>query len=411
MRIVIVAVHFDDQNKIASIRPRNFARWLAEFGHEVTVVTRSTQEVFRAEDPARVKVVRVPSPVRSDPLRKFLGQRFWFFEPWMWMRAAVREGLTVTEPHVIFSTFGPAETLLVGSRLARRWKGQAVWVADFRDLVVQEKHKHLGRLWRDSLQRTAVRKADAVTCVSRGLSEQLGSDVVGRERGKIHVIPNGFNQTGASPSSQMGVESPEGLDAILRITYTGDMYAGRRDATAIFQALSSLIDSGDIDPRKLEIHYAGRHGRDFLRQARGTELDECIIDHGFIEREAAIELQTRSDILLVLSWNTTVEKGILTGKVYEYLGSGRPILALTGGDQPNAELTELVATLEAGYAFEYVQREHQWDGLVQFLREAYLARQSGTRPELVPNPGIESYRYDRITRQLEGILHSLASKD
>lgn len=434
LRILIISVRFDDQSLIGSIRPRNFAAWLATFGHDVTVITRSSSVGEHPQDPAGVSVLRVPlpsllrlafrqamrgttSPIEnaldesaergglgqparrgSDSVRVRLKRIYGSLNKALWVAAAAREAGALERPDLVFSTYGPLEPHFAG-----RWISASralPWVADFRDSMILPDQGLIRRCGRTLLQTAVVRRADAVTCVSRGLADEL--DQQARGRTAVHIITNGFNPTNVSQLSE-----PEDSERVLHIAYTGKLYPNLSDAAALFQTLSALASDGLIDPDSVRVDYAGADGAKFREQAQRWGLGRLVVDHGFLSREDALRLQLRSDLLLVLSWNQVRRRGILTGKVYDYLATGRPILALTTGDLANAELTEMISTLGVGYAYEYAQSSAHERGLRDFLLNAYQRRCAGQRLETAANTEVERFHYERIVRGLETVFMDL----
>jgi hypothetical protein len=62
---------------------------------------------------------------------------------------------------------------------------------------------------------------------------------------------------------------------------------------------------------------------------RGLELDDVVTQHGKVSHAESLRIQANADVLLLLLWNDPGEKGVLSGKVFEYIGAARPIL-MTG---------------------------------------------------------------------------------
>lgn len=213
------------------------------------------------------------------------------------------------------------------------------------------------------------------------------------------MLPNGFE-----PSPLRAERRKARRDRTLRIGYTGNMYAGRRDASALFQAVRELIDRGSVAAENVEVHYAGKGSAVFLAQAARFGVVDLVVDHGFVDAEEALAIQEQSDILLVLSWNTRAQQGVLTGKVFEYLAAERPILALTAGDLAGAELTELIDDLGLGFAFEYANGEDAVHLLKGFLLGAYADRRRGVRLSIESTEVIRPYEYEQISRRLEELF-------
>ncbi len=81
------------------------------------------------------------------------------------------------------------------------------------------------------------------------------------------------------------------------------MYSGQRDFTPLFQVLRELIDQDAVREDAIRFHYAGHDAPFLLAQAEKYNLQQIVVDHGFISRSESIRLQADSDILLVSNWN------------------------------------------------------------------------------------------------------------
>ncbi|AQX16744.1 MULTISPECIES: glycosyltransferase [Tessaracoccus] len=439
MRIMIISPLFDDLSRIGSIRPRAFATWLARAGHDVTVITQSLEGQQGAADPPGVSVIRImrPEAMRlpfkaakhfydrtksareqiggtqngSSPVRKPFGdtalrifstvsRAFRALDDRAWVARAAHEVELLPPPDAIFSTYGPLASHWLAMRLAKGWSS-ASWVADFRDLVTAETPTFLSASL-ERLQTEFVVHASVVTAISKGLCSDLRSMLPPSDRGKVNLLPNGFD-----PRDTFMPATIQDSGKVLRIAYTGNLYMGRRDASPMFRALGELLANGHMEAECIEVHYAGMDSELFLLQARAFGVEHIVVDHGFVSRDAALALQAMSDVLLVLSWNTISERGILTGKVFEYLGADKPILALTGGDLPGSELTELINDLDAGFAFEEATHSRSESGLRTFLLKAYEQRSRGEMLWSSSSDRIRDYTYEVLSRRLESLLLSV----
>lgn len=304
------------------------------------------------------------------------------------------------EYDVVFSSFGPFASVWLGWAIQRR--GRRPWVVDFRDLIVQDVYPAPVRSFLRWHERRMVRSASAVTAVSNGLVEALQPDLRVNDGGAaVHLVRNGFE-----PSIEDGRRSASPKDGVLRIGYTGNMYSGRRDARALFQALRFAIDSREMMADKVEVHYAGSDGTEFRRQASVSGVASLVIDHGAVSKNDALALQARCDILLALSWNSMSQKGIVTGKVFEYMQCGSPIVAITGGDLPGAELSALVRELELGFAFEYADQTQSISQLAAYVGSLASIKGSGGDVSLRNGELLRRFEFERIVEDLEVILAS-----
>ena len=169
------------------------------------------------------------------------------------------------------------------------------------------------------------------------VSEPLAKDI-----GSLHhetpvlAIPNGFDpdDVGSAP-----------LTKEFTITYTGQLYQGKRDPEPLFQATRELIAEGVIDPTAIEVRFLGPREYWLDQEIKKYHLEEMIKEYGMVPRKVVLTKQRESQILLLLNWNDTRERGVYTGKVFEYLAARRPILAIGG---PTGVVSELLEETGAG---------------------------------------------------------------
>ena len=115
----------------------------------------------------------------------------------------------------------------------------------------------------------------------------------------------------------------------------------------LFEALKNLISDGVIDPERVEVRFYGSQDPWLFDEIRNANLDGIVKVFGSVPRDQALQRQRESQLLLLLLWNNPQEKGVYTGKVFEYLAAGRPIIALGG---PNESVVkDLLNETQAGH--------------------------------------------------------------
>ena len=97
----------------------------------------------------------------------------------------------------------------------------------------------------------------------------------------------------------------------------------------------------------MKVVYAGKDSALWTKWVDLYGLKSCLEDHGLVHLKASKTLQENSHINILLNWTINGAKGILTGKLYEYLATGNPVLALTNG-APDQELQEILAEVKGG---------------------------------------------------------------
>lgn len=278
-----------------------------------------------------------------------------------------REGITT-----LFSSFRPWSDHLVAQRLKRKYPGLK-WIADFRDLPVDRVRKDI---WWPALQtawgKRIIAQADEVWAVSEGQRAQLAGwhgNILVRRNPLLALPPTGNN-----PVTER-----------FTIVYTGSLYPGLQTVEPLVAALKTLLADGTMTAGKFRLTYRGKD-MDLMR--RWTEsLPKTALDiQPSIAPAAAQKMQHGAQILLLLNWSAPGYYGVLTAKLWDYIATGRPILALVNGpDDP--ELEGIIEGAAAGAVFGQEKR-----GLVDWLRKAYLEWEAtGSLPSNVNPDDLRQY--------------------
>lgn len=447
MKILICSKLFYPANAIGAVRPSNFARYLAKLGHEITVIAEETQdnefpgfqgiEIIRISNSKTIKrlIHKVQNYVSSKIINKnsdnhslsqnnhnnskghiFLNikQFYWasrrqiyylLIEIDWFIRAKriARSRFNKTSFEIVISSYGPLGSYLLGyfvskSKIARHW------VSDLRDNMTNSIFPFWLNIVFKVFERQMVKRANAITLVSQGQASMLNKHLKNKffNRNKIYVIYNGFE-------NKLEPVHYEKKDKILRISYTGQLYSNFRGFGLLFKVLNDLIEENLIDLNKITFYYAGTNNVEFERQISNYDkIVKISKDFGFVNRKTAKEIQALSDILVVLTWNTNKEQGILTGKFFEYLQVNKPIISLTSGNVPNGELSQIIEKLKLGIACEEVTFENDYTLLKEYLLTQYNRLQDGKPLFFEPDvEGIKKFHYEKLTSELDNICRNI----
>lgn len=346
MKILLISFFFPPYNAIGAVRAGKLARELVAAGHEVRILTARNQRlpqdlaievaVDSIHATAWLNVNSLPlvmlsrqrtkyesgstklsmtTSVLADAYRALTnfpdGQIGWYWPA----KAEGRKILATWRADIIFASAPPYTGLLVARQLGRI--SGVPWVAEFRDLWTDNHYiKHPG--WRRFLESRWERRTLATARGVVTVSEPLETILSRKCRAPVICVPNGFDpqdfpQDRDSPSADQ-----------LIITYTGLVYPGRRDPTALFKALRLLGE----DARHVRVRFFGRVLPEIqlLAEQEGVAANVEVL--GAVPFRESARRQRDSDILLLLLWNDPSEEGVYTGKLFEYLGARRPILAI-----------------------------------------------------------------------------------
>ena len=303
------------------------------------------------------------------------------------IRLVRREGIDV-----VLTTSPPPSLHLLGATV-KRTTG-AAWVADLRDPLTSHPHRrgYESRLARvkestvGGVGRLVASQADAVVAASEPIAEEMRAL---KPKGKVVTIANGCDFDDFA-----GLEHH--TSDRLRITHAGHFH-GKRDPRPFLRALA---ESGLDD---VVVRFAGDFRVADREYAEALGLGDRIELLGEVSRRRSLELQRDSDVLLLLIPESGGRgKGVLTGKIYEYLAAERPILAAV---PPDGAAAQLVRDTGAGVVAPSDDVEALKEALLDLHRRWQDGRLDGT--PLSPEWRARLSRGTRV-EELADLLRSVA---
>lgn len=290
-------------------------------------------------------------------------------------RAALRY-LKESPVDAIITTGPPHSAHLIGQKL-KRILG-VPWVADFRDpwtgidfyesLRMSAYSKRRDR----RLELSVFQEADAVVAVTPGMVRSLAT----KGAAPVSLISNGFDPDDfKEPSGARSIVDLE-REAERRppvLAYVGNMN-GARNPEGLWEALARLRKRG-VDFGDFRVRLVGPIDGEITRRVQHHNLADIVDIEPPVDHAEAIRIMQQSEMLLLVINRVTGADAILTGKVFEYIGSGRPVLGLgpVGGDA-----ADVLRHSGAGTLFD-------WDDVEGI--EAYVANAFGFGCERIPTSG------------------------
>ncbi|WP_134684719.1 glycosyltransferase family 4 protein [Brevibacillus migulae] len=265
----------------------------------------------------------------------------------LWYPEAVKRGREVMKTakiDVIFSTSGPVTNHLVAQKLAEEFGCR--WIADFRDPWTQNMHRS-GIAWRERLEERmearVMSKADAITTVTATFAENFRKKY-GERIKRMELIYNGFDQ--ADFRELAPAEVPE-ANGKLHGVYAGILYQ-KRNPRLLLRAIRELIDEGKVAQDDLLLTFAGvfdypgySENADCVKE---LNLESIVRIVGNLPHKEALQLMKAADFQLLIGDVSADAGAYIPGKLYEYMGIGKPILALNMA----GEATEIIQRFELG---------------------------------------------------------------
>ncbi|MDZ7793211.1 MAG: glycosyltransferase [Spirochaetia bacterium] len=206
---------------------------------------------------------------------------------------------------------------------------------------------------------------------------------------KFFVVTNGFEK------DRLDKFSVEKFGEI-SIVYTGSFYFPIRTIEPFFKALSLVKD---YDKLEWKFHYYGKHSHHIIEMGEKFNITSRIVDHGMVTKDKALEVTKSADLFVVISSvspDTNNENKIMvTGKIFDALGAGTPILLIAppgsdpekimdnkgvrfSGDQVEEMAEYLRSVIENGierntpaYEYEWTRLAVRYNDIVQKLVSEY----------------------------------------
>lgn len=376
MKILIITHYFPPLNAVASHRPLGWAKHWAKRGHSITVLTTRKKashglltESLSFDCSSKITIVPVKYPSPSAVFRKYtthapirillraiklfgLGVSkvtgFYFNQPHLWVFPGCKVARLLHEKtpfDAVVSTFSPPASHIIAAYLKKR-DPNLFWIADFRDLWYGN-HYYGGFPPFDRIEKLVqgivLKHADIMTTVSPPLQKTLSRTFPEKP---VYVFPNGFEPEQVESAKKM--ERAFLANDKIRIAYTGRIYRGKQNISCFFEALNIIAARNPCVFQTLEAHFYGVKGKilaPFLRKY--PSLRKTVFLHRPVAHLTALRIQMDADLLLFLDWNDPRHPGVLTGKLFEYIASGTPILFI--GPSLETSAAKIIHETQTGF--------------------------------------------------------------
>ncbi len=433
-KLLIIAYYFPPSGGPGVQRALKHVKYLPEFGWEPIVLTVSNgqfparDESLLSEIPANTIVERTHIYEPYDLYRFFTGRkkgsaidvnvikkdnqktgfkdkvaefiRATFFIPdarvgWLLSaKKAVRELHGKYGFDAVYSSSPPYTCSLI-ARYAHR-KFNIPWIAGFRDpwtgFISSPKRWFLPRAIDRRMEHSTFREADQVECAWLGIIKDALGKYPGLDSTKFFHVPNGFD------SSDFPVVEPV-VNEKFTVTYTGSMY-GRRNPSSLFAALELLVGRGEVEPSAIHLRFVGRFGTEVEEMIEKTTFRSAIENIAYVPHKKSIEYLMTSDCLLLIVDESKESEEIVPGKVYEYIGVGKPILAIAPKE---SAIADLLAETEAGLTAHQTETEK----IAGIFKKYYEGWKSGNVDFNPKVDAIRGYERKEAARKLAGLLTEL----
>ena len=286
-------------------------------------------------------------------------------------------------------TTGPPHSLhLIG--LGLKQKAAIKWIADFRDpwtTIGYHKELKLSKYAANkhkTLESRVLNTADAILVTSPTTRKEF-MELTDKP---ISVITNGYD-------NEVVVKQP--LDDKFTLAHIGS-FLSERNPRALWQALAELVNDNPEFAEKFRLKLIGAVSREVLNSIADYGLNSYVDNLGYVSHAEAVAQQRRSQVLLLIEIDTPETKCIIPGKLFEYMVSNRPILAI---GPEGADMAEIVKTTNTGLFALYTEKQKIKDTLIRYFAEY---QKGALKSHAI---GLQHYSRKNLTEQLASFLKSI----
>ncbi|MFI5459069.1 MAG: glycosyltransferase family 4 protein [Isosphaerales bacterium] len=326
-KLLVLTYHFPPSAASGAFRMLGFVQHLPRFDWQSVVVApprlpwEPTDEALLGRVPPETAVHHVPYPdgLIWKPMRRLFHERVWLPSA----AAACYRAIRRHQPDAVL-TSGPPHSIHLLGRHLRRWTGLP-WVADFRDPWVAGDPSQTRRKvpWREARAELSVmHEAEAIVANTPRACDLL-CHAYPQFASKMSSITNGYDPEPFEPNPV-----PPLTGSTIEIIHTGTIYANRSPGP--FLEAIQRLEPASVAGKRLRVRFIG----DFLDEQKKQEIQDNV--HVFMNTSVSLEEQmpyseairatVQADLLLLM--DTPGRQAGVPAKLYEYIGAGRPILAL-----------------------------------------------------------------------------------
>ena len=306
-----------------------------------------------------------------------------------WIRPSVQFLSNYIQEHQIETviTTGPPHSLhLIGMELKNRHKIN--WITDFRDpwTTIGYHDKLQLSNWaakkHKQLEKQVLNSCDQIIVTSPTTKTEFEA-ITSKP---ISVITNGYD---------LEQISKKPLDEKFTLAHIGS-FLSERNPRILWKALAELVKENKAFSEKLELKLIGAVSDSVLETIKEFKLERFVNHFGYVSHEVALQEQRCSQVLLLIEIDSEQTNCIIPGKLFEYLVSERPIVAI---GPEKADFASIIKETNTGTFFTYEEKDALKTQLLQYF-EAFQSQSLQ-----VHAVGLQKYSRRALTKELATILN------
>lgn len=424
--VLYISFYYPPVGGVASIRAMKMSRYLPESGIEPVILTISPRGSRIPLDQSLVR--EIPETIRI--YRAFFPDMGWLFKILWGLKLSkwvnyISQRLMIPGPEITWLPFakrkirlilknrpdiklayissGPPAALLMGRHLLQRYG--IPYVCEFRDEWtnnperVNTGYSQKAQQAEQKLEQHILGTCAGCVYLTNNMRENFAARYPMLNNKPGLVLPNGFDSndfTGLKPYAYSGK---------FTIVYSGSFY-DRRQPDALWKAIQNLAQSSRIDPSTIQIDIIGKNTPRFVlgNYWHDSTINTIVNFSGFMPHAESLSRLMGADALLLYIPSGENTDSVLTGKIFDYLYSGKPILAIV---PPTGLAADLIKQAGVGFIADYTDI----DGISARFMELYDLWRNRKLTEIRHNSqAYAAYSRQNLARQLALFLSDILDK-
>jgi len=411
--VLLIFYHFPPTGGSGVQRGLKFAKYLPEFGFRPVILCADYRFLKQPRDFTLLSEL----PRNTKIYRTFTLDINWFYKLlWglklnkvvtflqrnvlipdgeiLWLPFALpklKKIMAANKINQVFVSVPPFSLIFLARYLKKHY--QVKVCMDFRDpwsFGIGRKYLHPPK-WITTLEnkweKEIITQSDSIISVCSSMVEDFKRLYPFVAKNKFVYITNGYDE------KDFPVSFPPIKNAKFTIIYTGSFYDNRQP-DILWKALKELIAQGKIKPDKITVEIYGKNTRSFVlgNYVNDAAINKIVHFFSYVDHSNSIKLLGKADTLLLFSNSGEAQRAIVTAKVFEYMRSGKPILAIidpsgaaaeilkpgkTGFIADSSSLNSVKETILNIYHLweeDKLQTEPNWNYIQQFERKTLTAK-------------------------------------
>lgn len=419
--VLVIVYYFPPMGGSGVQRPLKFVKYLRKYGWNPIVLCPEPGAYHTFDDSLyeelkrmNVDVIRVKGgtplhktgskrkvelPAFLDNTLRKISTFFWLPDNKKgWIKEAEVKALEIIqekEIKVIFSTAAPYSNLILAGNL--KDKTNLPVVMDLRDEWLDSHLIKYPTTWHKNKMRAieaqTLQKADIITVINSAYKQSFGLRYPDKE---IRVVNQGFDPEDFENNSQSKTSGNK-----IRFLYSGIFYGDSSNPLLFLKSIADIIKNRPELKRKLELHFQGGLDKTTIDYIDKIGLSDLVINHGYLTHKEAVKNISEADILWLIIGHRQHAELITVGKMFEYFGSHKQILALA----PKGATTDLLEKYGAYYQAEPYSLDEIKQTILKIIED--FEKDDFAKPN---EKFIKLYNRISITEVLADIFNQLSNK-